>query len=115
MLSGSSCTGWPWPYRLPAPTLRRRARPAEPWWGPDEQQPQWLVRQFAAGERLPLAFFPVPVCFEEPEADGILGSNRSSALALQGSIPGCTTASSRRSSTGGVEPGAAEALQGLVA
>lgn len=54
------------------------------WWGPDEQQPQWLVRQFAAGERLPLAFFLSSGLLEEPEADGILGSNRSLRAALQG-------------------------------
>ena len=52
--------------------------------GPDEQQPQWLVRQFAAGERLPLAFFLSSGLLEEPEADGILGSNRSLRAALQG-------------------------------
>ncbi len=54
------------------------------WWGPDEQQPQWLVRQFAAGERLPLVFFLSSGLLEEPEADGILGSNRSLRAALQG-------------------------------
>ncbi|WP_193372334.1 alpha/beta hydrolase, partial [Pseudomonas aeruginosa] len=54
------------------------------WWGPDEQQPQWLVRQFAAGERLPLTFFLSSGLLEEPEADGILGSNRSLRAALQG-------------------------------
>lgn len=54
------------------------------WWGPDEQQPQWLVWQFAAGERLPLVFFLSSGLLEEPEADGILGSNRSLRAALQG-------------------------------
>ncbi|MGV8375158.1 alpha/beta hydrolase, partial [Pseudomonas aeruginosa] len=54
------------------------------WWGPDEQQPQWLVRQFAAGERLPLVFFLSSGLLEKPEADGILGSNRSLRAALQG-------------------------------
>lgn len=54
------------------------------WWGPDEQQPQWLVRQFAAGERLPLVFFLSSGLLEKPEADGILGGNRSLRAALQG-------------------------------
>lgn len=43
-----------------------------------------LVRQFAAGERLPLTFFLSSGLLEEPEADGILGSNRSLRAALQG-------------------------------
>ncbi|MGJ6086714.1 hypothetical protein ACQKSX_27035 [Pseudomonas aeruginosa] len=50
----------------------------------DFPNPRQNCHRTTAGERLPLVFFLSSGLLEEPEADGILGSNRSLRAALQG-------------------------------
>ncbi|MGI3129542.1 enterochelin esterase [Halopseudomonas pachastrellae] len=53
------------------------------WWSPEGEPPQWLVRQYAEHERLPLRFYLDAGLLEEPDAEGILGSTRALRQVLQ--------------------------------
>ncbi|UJJ32691.1 enterochelin esterase [Halopseudomonas maritima] len=54
------------------------------WWSPEGEPPQWLVRQYAEHQRLPLRFYLDAGLLEEPGAEGILGSTRALYEVLQG-------------------------------
>ncbi|MDF5873260.1 alpha/beta hydrolase-fold protein [Pseudomonas aeruginosa] len=64
------------------------------WWGPDEQQPQWLVRQVAAGERLPLTFFLSSGLLESPRRTAFSAATAACARRCKARATRCTTVSS---------------------